>query len=269
MSDKNTVEINEDLKGKILTSLGGNYKDDLVFDISQKDEMLLYGTDTPENWHLPRTDEHIISYFNLGECIFNSYERLLHHGPVNIRSVLDFASGYGRCTRFLSQKYGSENVTSSDIDSDAVDFNIKSFGVKGFYSTKSPNDLKHDEKYDAIFVNSLFSHLASEYWEQWYKKLCSLLNPNGILIFSTHGESMLAETVFAGNMKDGFFYGKGNETQGRLEGDYYGVAFVSEEYVSNAIKQAECATLKGYYPRGLCSQSDGSGGSHDLYVVKK
>jgi 2-polyprenyl-3-methyl-5-hydroxy-6-metoxy-1,4-benzoquinol methylase len=263
---KSVVDIKEDLRKKILNSLKGDYKGNVVLSINHKDEMYLYGSGRGK----VSDEDAFMTYFRIGERILDSLVMAL----VNAQkpgapwwgdgTVLDFASGYGRCTRFLTKKFGWENkVTVSDIDPMAVDFNIKSFGVKGFYSTKLADDLKHDEKYDTIFVCSLFTHLSLEHWKQWYKKIYSLLSPNGTLVFSTHGLHLrpAEDRTNFDFTEAGFLFAKRNETKGRLKGDYYGSTFVSREFVSNFVRQSGCGDLVKYYRKGLCD-------FHDLYVIK-
>lgn len=264
---KSIVNIDEDLRKKILNQVRGNYKDNIVLDVNQKDEMWLAGSGRGK----VSDEAALMTYFRIGEGILDSLvTALVDTQEPGVPSwaagtVLDFASGYGRCTRFLSKKMFWENkVTVSDIDSAAVDFNIKSFGVKGFYSTKLAADLNHDEKYDTIFVCSLFTHLSFEHWKQWYKKLYSLLRPNGTLVFSTHGLHLRPASHRANFdfTEAGFLFGLQNETSGRLKGDYYGSTFVTKEFVSNFVRQSGCGDLVKYYKKGLCR-------NHDVYVIKK
>ena len=75
-------------------------------------------------------------------------------------SILDFACGCGRVTRWMVTTCGAGRVSASDIDPHAVDFVHKTFGVSGFTSTANARDLPRAGPCDAILVVSLFSHLT-------------------------------------------------------------------------------------------------------------
>ena len=99
--------------------------------------------------------------------------------------VLEFASGYGRVSRHLRLP----NMTCCDIHADAVDFLRDKIGVKAIISKTDPSDFQLEEKFDFIFVLSLFSHLPSDLFGRWLERLYSLLRPGGHLMFTTNGET--------------------------------------------------------------------------------
>lgn len=147
-------------------------------------------------------------------------------------SFLDFASGYGRLTRIMLQKLRPDQIHVADIYKDAVDWQRQAFGVAGTYSTPDPADLRHEARHDLIFVGSLFSHLPAELFHRWLATLHGLLNPGGVLAFSVHDESFLPE----GEAMDasGLRYFRFSES-GSLDADIYGMSYVSEAFVGEAI----------------------------------
>ena len=117
-----------------------------------------------------------------------------------------------------------------------------------------------------IFVASLFSHLALDNWRPWLAKLVSMLTPNGLLVLSTHCmaeyEQLLpTQTVAFHASEPGFVYGGGNETEGRLDGTYYGTAFVTEDFVRREVAVAG-GEVTEFTRQGLAQHQD-------LYVVRK
>jgi len=182
-------------------------------------------------------------------------------------SVLDFACGHGRVTRWLVDTCGAERVTASDINPQAVDFVCKTLKVAGFYSTQEADDLTHDRKYKVIFVASLFSHLTLKHWNEWAAHLARMLQLGGLLVFSTHGMGNYAnhrpeiQRRF-GKLAEGFLYNGGNETPGRLAGDYYGTAYVAEEYVRRFFSASGVGRVVDYIPHGLL-------GYQDLYAFRR
>lgn len=185
----------------------------------------------------------------------------------SVPSFLEFASGYGRFTRFLVTKVPPTRVTVSDISHDAVDFARATFGVDGFYSEIQPTDLHHDGSYDVVFVASLFSHLNHDVWVPWLRRLYDMVAPGGLLVFSTHG-SFARDVIFARwtdrfvEVEDGFSFILTNETDGRLPESYYGNTFVTEAWVTRQIDAHGTGTVRRMYPTMLW-------GSQDLYVVAR
>ena len=73
--------------------------------------------------------------------------------------VLEFASGHGRFTRHLVKALGADRVVVSDVVPDAVEFSRRTFGVEGFMSASVPEQVQWPQRYELVFVLSLFSHL--------------------------------------------------------------------------------------------------------------
>ncbi len=133
-------------------------------------------------------------YFRTGAQLMDVLRQLVEWkfgSFANAGTLLDFASGYGRLTRFLLQEMPAGRVWVSDIQAEAVLFQEKEFGVNGFVSATDPANLNCAEKFDCIFVASLFSHLPEATFVPWLRKLYSLLKPGGLLAFSVHDESLL------------------------------------------------------------------------------
>ena len=210
------------------------------------------------------------TYFSSGDRNTRELEAILEGlgrtlGPH--LSLLDFACGYGRVTRFLVTRLGRDRVTASDIEPAAVDFVAAALGVSGFYSTRRAEDLAHEGRYDVILAASLFSHLPRREWEAWLAKLSGLLTERGVLAFSTQGVS-LYETLgaearaAARTATPGFYYLQSNETAGRLDVADYGQTYVEREYVATVVESQSLGRLLGYYPRALW-------GRQDVYVIER
>lgn len=157
-------------------------------------------------------------------------------------SMLEFASGHGRFTRHLARVLNQGQLTVSDVVPGSVDFLRDTLGVKGFYSSTKPDELTIPEKYDVIFVLSLFSHLPSTVWSAWFKVLHAALKPDGLLIFSTHGEKCAALEGVQLDPQGYQFFPSSESTA--LDGAIYGSTFASMAYVKNAVSQALGASVK-------------------------
>lgn len=200
------------------------------------------------------------TYLTSGDLMMRDLEAALRdHGRAlpQLGSFLEFASGYGRFTRFLVRRLDPGKVTVSDINHSAVDFARTTFGVSGFNSTERAGDLAHSQQYEVIFVASLFSHLAIEHWSAWLQRLFEMLAPGGLLIFSTHGP-YARDVIFGEHWRDrleakaeGFSFLPTNETDGRLAAEYYGSAFVTEAYVADEVAGRGLGTITQVYPAKL------------------
>lgn len=246
-----------------------------VSDIAPADEMHQFMIDFWDWTHhvspMRAPSDARYSYFRSGEVMLRDLEKILRDQGIDLGEVdsfLEFASGYGRFTRFLVRRVPPERVTVSDIIAPAVEFARKTFGVSGFPSTASAGDLEHDDRYQVIFVASLFSHLAIEHWTDWLRRLYDLLEPGGHLLFSTHGDHA-RDVIYGDHFKDqldqkapGFAYLLTNETDGRLAEDYYGSAFVTEDYVRAQVQEHGLGEIVRMYPTLLW-------GSQDVYVIHK
>ncbi len=251
------------------------YGPGLVYTVAEQDEMFEFIHDS---WKWPHHVERMRAqsdamrtYLVSGDVMVRDLETALRdQGRTlsDLDSFLEFASGYGRFTRFLVTRLDPAKVTVSDIDQSAVDFSTRTFGVSGFYSTADAADLDHAGQYEVVFIASLFSHLAIECWTPWLERMYALVAPGGLLVFSTHG--LYAREVIYGEHwrdkfeepADGFSFLRTNETDGRLPFDYYGSTFVTEAFVKDQIEARGLGVVKRVYPSLLW-------GSQDLYVVER
>ncbi|HEX7831152.1 MAG TPA: class I SAM-dependent methyltransferase [Thermoanaerobaculia bacterium] len=140
------------------------------------------------------------------------------------KRMLDFASGYGRLTRFLVHERIADEVTVADILEGGMQFQAEQFGVKTILSTTLPQDLVVDEKYDLIFVASLFTHLPEATFTPWLRKLAEMLTDDGLLIFSVHDETLAPEKF------EGLHFVSTSESR-VLDLADYGSTWVTEDFV--------------------------------------
>jgi SAM-dependent methyltransferase len=173
--------------------------------------------------------------------MMQTLEEIVGHrfgGLSKVGSFLDFAGGYGRMTRFLAAKVDPARIWTSDIKARAVEFQRRQFGVNGFVSTAEPEALKIAERFDIIFVASLFSHLPESTFARWLRKLCELCRPDGLVIFSVHDVSLLSPVQ---RPAADFIYSAVNEETPLHVGDrpldtsQYGLTYVSEHYLRKVI----------------------------------
>jgi len=144
------------------------------------------------------------------------------------RRMLDFASGYGRLTRFVVHEHLADAMTVSDILEGGMEFQAEQFGVRTILSRTQPEQFVTADRYDLIFVASLFTHLPPATFTSWLRRLAELLEPEGLLIFSVHDESLSPEKV------DGINFESRSESR-VLDVEEYGSTWVTEEYVRGQV----------------------------------
>jgi SAM-dependent methyltransferase len=177
-------------------------------------------------------------YFRSGAQLMDAVQQLVEwkFGSLdNVGAFLDFASGYGRLTRFLVQQLPAERIWISEIQADAVAFQKEQFGVHGIMSATNPAELECAETFDCIFVASLFSHLPETTFVPWLRKLYSMLKPEGMVIFSVHDETLLDRGLEM--PASGLYFSEQSEVA-ELDTRDYGSTFVTEAFVRRAVEQA-------------------------------
>ena len=210
----------------------------------------------------------LYAYFQSGASIAGAMAQVLRWRfgePGRVGRLLDFASGYGRVTRFLLRLLPAERIWVADVYAAGVSFQQRRFGVHGIVSTIRPEDFAATAgsgTFDAILVTSLFSHLPEERFVAWLRVLMGLLAPGGVLAFSVHDRGLLPPGVEL--PAAGLLFREVSES-GSLAGSDYGSTWVSEEFVRGALRRALAgaggagASLHRL-DRGLCN-------FQDLYVA--
>lgn len=169
------------------------------------------------------------------------------------KKMLDFASGYGRLTRFLVHEHVADEVTVSDILEGGMEFQAEQFGVRTILSTTLPGSFVTPWRYDLIFVASLFTHLPPATFTAWLRRLTDLLEPEGLLVFSVHDESIAPDAV------DGIRFATNSESR-VLDTSEYGSTWVTEAYVREQVAAIDPSFACVRLPRALADWQD-------VYVV--
>ncbi|HLX06406.1 MAG TPA: class I SAM-dependent methyltransferase [Thermoanaerobaculia bacterium] len=167
--------------------------------------------------------------------------------------LLDFASGYGRVTRFVVRDLPPERVWISDITAAAVDFQCRQFGVHGFVSAPRPEALVCGERFDCILVSSLFTHLPEATFAPWLRRLWQMLAPGGVIAWSVHDAGMLPP---GRQLPPGGLLFEPTSESGSLAVADYGSTWVSEGFVRGALGAAAPAASVLRLPKALANYQD-------------
>ncbi len=166
--------------------------------------------------------------------------------PINqIDSLLDFASGYGRNTRFMIQDICPSKITVSDLSNEMMGFQHETFGVNTIISNEDPNQFKLSKKFKVITCFSLFSHLPKKLFERWLAKLLDLLHPDGILLFSTHpidheaSKNIHSKTIPHKHVDENSFLFFGSSETQRIASKIYGTTCVHPNFVKDCVNKID------------------------------
>ncbi|MFL6203109.1 MAG: class I SAM-dependent methyltransferase [Thermoanaerobaculia bacterium] len=222
--------------------------------IDGRDEMLGFLLDGLEG----DRDKALFAYFRSGLSVADGLLQVLRwRFPRGLGKVLDFASGYGRITRFLVREIPPERLWVADVYEGGVRFQEERFGVHGLVSTVRPEELDLGETFDAILVTSLFTHLPEERFLAWLRVLLGRLDPGGVLAFSTHDPGLLVPCPPL--PESGLLFQEISES-GSLDTRDYGSTWVTEAFVRGAVARVAGSIGRSAsihrLERGLCDYQD-------------
>jgi SAM-dependent methyltransferase len=225
-------------------------------DIHAEDEMLIQYL----NLRGQDRDAALVAYFDSGRRLWDTMSALLRWRfpePGPDFQILDFASGYGRVTRFAVLDLPPERIWVADIYAGGVRFQEEHLGVHGLISHADPARLECNETFDAVLVSSLFTHLPEETFRSWLARLWSLVRPGGMLAFSVHDRDLLppGEELPAG----GLLFHPHSES-GSLPAEQYGTTWVDEPFVRRIVAEMAPGASLHRIPRGLVN-------FQDLYIL--
>jgi 2-polyprenyl-3-methyl-5-hydroxy-6-metoxy-1,4-benzoquinol methylase len=206
-------------------------------------------------------------YFETGFELANNLCEFLKEVGTNPyqEDLLDYAAGYGRVTRYFVPVFKS--VTAADIAEDMITFHSQTLGIEGWVSPPDPAGLRaRTDRYDVVFVFSLFTHLPRDTWSKWLAAIFSMVKENGYLVFSTHSYELfelIAPGKFDAKHKRDFVFWEANETEGRLPTSAYGCNIVTEKFVRKELSRLKTAEFIRRYRKGEFDRY------HDIYIARK
>jgi hypothetical protein len=108
-------------------------------------------------------------------------------------------------------------------------------GVETVLSRSKPRDFVPARKYDVCFALSFLSHLRETSWGPWLHRLYDLVNPVGLLIFTTHGYRSRRFFGSPSLNRVGYWF-TGSSEQKDLPTAEYGQTIVTPGYVLSQIQ---------------------------------
>ena len=179
----------------------------------------------------------------------------------NVKTVLDFACGYGRVLRYIKLSFPDAKIYACECDEEALKFCASTFQVTPILSG-DPNNADGamlPEKVDLIWVGSLFTHFSVSGWGKFIEFFSSILNPNGLLIFTCRSELSKVvgkksispeETILLerGYKENGFGFAQYTASIGGHSN--YGLSVSEPGWVSNFLGNYPSLRLASYVERG-------------------
>lgn len=116
------------------------------------------------------------------KSLASKHGRPLHRGS----TVLDFGCGWGRILRFFMRDVARENLFGVDVMPLAIELCRKTnpWGQFSQVPALPPSDLPSD-KFDLVYLYSVFSHLSEEAHDKWLTEFRRVLKPGGLLMATT------------------------------------------------------------------------------------
>jgi SAM-dependent methyltransferase len=177
----------------------------------------------------------------------------------SVESVLDLPCGDGRILRALRAELPGARIVACDINRELVDFCAETFDAIPVYAREDPQDTPLEGPFDLIWCGSLLTHVDAPLWTAFLQLFESLLEPGGVLVFSTCGR-FAAERVRSGRgtaaltndeveamlrdyERSGFGYGRYSEEGRDLRRslslpDDYGYALAAPSWVCARVQEA-------------------------------
>jgi SAM-dependent methyltransferase len=192
---------------------------------------------------------------------------MLAAGKDDLMNILDLPCGHGRVLRTLKAAFPEAGITACDLNRDGVDFCARAFGATPVYARKLPEEIQIESSFDLIWCGSLLTHLDFERWPGFLRLFQSLLVPDGILVFTTHGR-WIAERLRAGTLnidgiphkalhdlltsydRDGFSY----EVYELVED--FGISISSPSWVCRQLEKIPNLRLLNYTEKGWYKHQD-------------
>lgn len=154
---------------------------------------------------------------------------------LKIGSVLEFAAGFGRFTRHLERVLPGR-VTCADVLPGSIEFLHTQFGVKTLLSAHDSASIKFPERYELVFVLSMFTHLPPAMWQPWLEVLSRAVAPGGVLVFSVANE-IAARDLGVTFAADGTHFIASSESPS-IDAEIYGTTYTTRQFVSDQVVAA-------------------------------
>ncbi|MCL2932547.1 MAG: glycosyltransferase [Trichodesmium sp. MAG_R03] len=176
-------------------------------------------------------------------------------------SVLDFGCGCGRVMIWNSLLSNSTFFQGTDIDTEAISWcqqnlNFAKFSVN---QTLPPTEYE-DNKFDFVYLISVFTNINEEMQLQWLQELRRITKPEGIVLITTRRPNTPKEAYeLATKLETEGFVSVQSVGEKRVFPDWYQTTYQTEDYVRN--KWVSEFEIIDFLPGGIR-------GNQDIVILK-
>ena len=211
-----------------------------------------------------------------------SFEKVLNFQGRSLgqfSSILDFACGRGRLTKYLPQFAPKAQIHGCDIDAEAIDECRQLCPNGHFYSNDVVPPLEvPDGHFDFIFSYSVFTSLSESIHISWLKELANKLKPGGIMLHTIHSHEYLnrAEMFSPDSLTKYTFPEPIEDLVSSGTGYYYvpyspktpdyGLAIISEDYATTEWPKHTGLNLVNYIKGAIEAYPEGC---QDIVILSK
>jgi SAM-dependent methyltransferase len=113
----------------------------------------------------------------------------------SMRTILDFGCGSGRLIRGLYADDPTREIYGADYNEELITWAKQNLpqGITFIKNEFAPPLPVEDQKFDLVYLVSVFTHLPLESQYKWLSEFKRILKSNGILVISLHGMAYLYE----------------------------------------------------------------------------
>jgi len=144
---------------------------------------LVYDAISTCDWH---------RYFNSGNSLAKLFaDLILKHSRQRSAdiAILEWGCGPGRIIRHLPGLLSEATIFGTDYNSKSIAWASSAIDNVQFKTNQLTPPLPYaDEKFDVVYCCSVFTHLSEEMHHAWFEELMRVIKPNGLVIFTTHGD---------------------------------------------------------------------------------
>lgn len=175
----------------------------------------------------------------------------------SLQSVLDFGCGCGRLTRYW--KDTGARVFGTDYNPSLIRWCRKNIHHAEFETNRPiPPTVYGAGEFDLVYAISVFTHLTERDQMSWMGELRRILRPDGYLLITTHGESLIGRLPEAD--QGSFRMGRLVVRNGEASGTNLCAAYHPQKYVRETLSKGFCIT--DFVPQGLQRYQD-------IYLLRK
>jgi SAM-dependent methyltransferase len=186
----------------------------------------------------------------------------IHVSIGDLHCILDFGCGCGRVLQYLNTRKSTE-LHGCDYNPRLAEWCRRLVpSAKLAINDIAPPLPYESGKFDLIYAISTFTHWSVNLQKQWISELTRVLRPNGLLLFTTHGE-YYRDRFLTTEQRESFDHGDPIVWRGASSGTnkcaaFHPVAFVKAHLLTGDLK------LEVFLQGGTLENL-----AQDIYLVRK